>query len=111
MRNIPDLFDSYEEPENIPDRVVVGPHNLYITGIQLRFYLNDSKNRKSFRTLDLNFRHFLQECQVYNFISDLMEQDPTCSKMSWDEALEEMVFSFPPNGEVAKKIKNLGITL
>tara|TARA_Y100000296_G_C5109788_1_gene224535 strand:+ start:610 stop:945 length:336 start_codon:yes stop_codon:yes gene_type:complete len=111
MRNFPDAFDGYEEPDELPDRVVVGPHNLYITGTQLRFYLNESKNRKSFQTLDLNFRHFLQECQIYNFISDLMKEDSECAKMYWDEALEEIVFTFPPKGDVAERIRKLGITL
>ena len=75
----------------------------YITGTQLKFYLNRGlMARKSFFAKDEDFIGYYEECRAYNFISDFMERDEMCASLVWDEDVEEIVFHLPRNGKVVK---------
>ena len=81
----------------------------YITHSQLRFFLNRSSGRRSFKAQDAEFIDYYHECRTYNLISDMMEGDPGCAFLVWDNELQDFVFFIPRNGSVTRKITKLGI--
>jgi len=90
-----------------------GPDGLYITKAQLRFYLNRGKVAEySFFNQGSDFVKYFQECEAYNFLSDLMNEDPSSASLCWDESIQDVVFSIPKGGEAAKalmRIRRLGM--
>ena len=84
---------------------------LYITAAQMQFYLNTKEGRKHFKKGDSEFFSYFDICRVYNLVYDMMENNPECAKMYWDEDTESVALSFPASGKVAQALANAGSSL
>lgn len=84
---------------------------LYITAAQMQFYLNTKEGRKHFRKGDSDFFSYFDTCRVYNLVYDMMENNPECAKMYWDETTESVALAFPATGKVAQALANVGSSL
>ena len=54
------------------------------------------------------FIEYYNKCLVYNYISDLMKENPESAIMYWDSKNEAIAFKFPSNGSIAKHLLDLG---
>lgn len=84
----------------------------YITEGQMQFFLNFSKGKYT-NSLALiksdAFMDYYENCIVYNIVYDMMEEDPDCAQMFWDEEKQEISFQFPEKGKVMKKIRSANV--
>ena len=85
----------------------MSPDGTYITASQLRFYLNRPDGPSNIKKVDEDFIRYLQLCRIYNLISDMIENDPDCGYLYWDNRKECVSFAFPPHGEVNTTLKAL----
>jgi len=98
-----DHYNTDQEP------IYVDKSGCYVTAAQLRFFLNRDGGRQSFISGSQEFKDYFEGCKVYNLVSDMMLRDPRCASMYWDEKMGSPVFTFPVNGEVARKFVRVGI--
>ena len=82
---------------------------LYITASQLKFFLNDKKSWQQYKNRTKAFLRYLNECKLYNFISDYMEIHPGSAYLVWDEHFQEFVFSISRRGKIFKELEKLGL--
>ena len=80
-------------------------NGLYITAAQMRFFLNRRNGEKHFIEGNSSFFEYFYKCAVYNIVWDLLEEDPACATLYWDEHLETVAVKFPMNGKVIKELK------
>ena len=85
----------------------VDDDGLYITSAQMQFFLNRRNGDKKFSDGDAEFFSYYNNCRTYNLIYDLMDKDPGCAKMYWDETTESVALAFPMKGKVAKIISSI----
>ena len=84
-------------------------NGMYITAGQMQFFLNQRGGQKKFASGSDEFFRYYYKCGVYNLIWDMMEMDPDCATMYWDEDSDSVAYKFPPNGEVAQELTQCGI--
>ena len=94
---------SFREPLLIDD------NGLYITAAQMQFFLNRQEGHEKFKSGDQEFMHYYKNCCLYNLIYDMMENNPDCGKMYWDEQKESVGISFPVKGEVSQALSHVSI--
>jgi hypothetical protein len=82
---------------------------LYITIAQMDFFLNRKHGDKMVNQGAPEFMKYYQNCCLYNLVFDMMEEDPECGKMYWDQETESVAMAFPMDGKVAKALANVAI--
>ena len=82
---------------------------LYITIAQMDFFLNRKHGEQLVNNASPEFMKYYQNCCLYNLVFDMMEDDPECGKMYWDDKTESVAMSFPMNGKVAKALASVAI--
>jgi hypothetical protein len=92
----------YREP-------LYGEDGLYITAAQMQFFLNRRDGEKLFSSGDPRFMKYYKNCTLYNLVYDMMEEDPDCAKMYWDEKTDSVALAFPMQGEVSKALAQVAI--
>jgi hypothetical protein len=80
---------------------------LYITGAQMKFFLNRSKGHKYFQLGHPVFLSYYKNCCLYNLVYDLMDVDEYCAKMYWDEKNDCVALAFPTHGRVARRLAQI----
>ena len=78
---------------------------LYITEVQLRFFLNRSDGEQKFLNGDPEFSEYFFKSAVCNLISDLLEREASCASLYWDPDQECVGMSFPLKGIVMEEFK------
>jgi len=78
---------------------------LYVTRPQLNLFMNGFLSGDS--PSDEEFNDYLRSCKAYNFIGDMMDDDPNCAALYWDTEQGDFVFKFPPGGKVEKALLRL----
>jgi len=78
---------------------------LYITHPQLMLFMNGFNAGDS--PSDVEFNDYVRSCKAYNFIGDMMEDDPKCADLYWDAKKKDFVFQFPPGGKVERALRRL----
>ena len=81
-------------------------NGLYITAAQMQFFLNRRNGSEMFLNGDSEFFEYFYKCAVYNIVWDMLEQDPDCATLFWDDDQETVGIKFPMNGKVMKELKN-----
>ena len=99
----------YPEDLDPKDPLLVDDEGLYITLAQMQFWLNRRQGTKLFRTGSHKFLKYYNSCRTYNLISDMLEEDPECASLYWDDKLGVPVYMFPASGTVASKFSDLGL--
>ena len=79
----------------------------YITLVQLKMYLSTKDGKKAFTDATDAFFEYLDRCRIYNLVYDESEKDPDSARLFWDHKNECVSVTWPKNGKVSKKIKNL----
>jgi hypothetical protein len=82
---------------------------LYITAAQMQFFLNRNDGEKLFSKADPRFLKYYKNCTLYNLVYDMMDEDPSCAKMYWDNETDSVALSFPVEGEVSKALTQVAI--
>jgi len=80
-------------------------NGLYITTAQMQFFLNRRKGSEQFIVGDPKFFQYFYKCAIYNIVWDLLEEDPTCASLFWDEEGETVGVKFPVDGIVMKELR------
>tara|TARA_R110000824_G_scaffold120991_3_gene276810 strand:- start:2386 stop:2712 length:327 start_codon:yes stop_codon:yes gene_type:complete len=80
-------------------------NGLYITAAQMQFFLNRRGGELDFLEGKSTFFEYFYKCAVYNIVWDLLEEDPACATLYWDEDLEAVAIKFPMNGKVIAELK------
>ena len=80
-------------------------NGLYITAAQMQFFLNRRNGEKDFLEGDTKFFEYFYKCAVYNIVWDLLEEDPTCATLFWDDTQETVGIKFPMKGKVIRELK------
>jgi len=80
---------------------------LYITSAQMQFFLNRKNGAKKLSRGDAEFFSYYTNCRTYNLIYDMMDKDPACAKMYWDESLGAIALSFPLKGKIAELLSSI----
>jgi len=80
---------------------------LYITAAQMQFYLNRKDGAKKLGRGDAEFFSFYNNCRLYNLIYDMMDEEPGCAKMYWDEDSGAVALAFPFKGKIAKILSSI----
>jgi len=91
------------------DPIMFDDEGLYITKSQMKFWMNDKRNRSLFKKGSKRFLKYYSSCRTYNLVSDMLDEDPNCAFLYWDPKTGAPAFSFPVNGIVAKTFIDLGI--
>lgn len=76
----------------------------YFTTAQMQFFLNRPNGRELFKSCSSEFVSYFNSCCIYNLVYDMMEEDPTCAQLYWDEKYNCLCYQFDKYGEVAKAI-------
>jgi len=92
---------------NFREPLFIDEDGLYITAAQMQFFLNRRNGAKKLSRGDAEFFSFYTNCRTYNLIYDMMEKDPDCAKMYWDESLGAIALSFPIKGEIAHLLSSI----
>jgi len=87
--------------------LLIDDEGLYITAAQMQFFLNRPRGKKKFSNGDAEFFSFYNNCRLYNFIYDMMEKEPGCAKMYWDEKSGAVALAFPLKGKIAKILSSI----
>lgn len=82
---------------------------LYITIAQMDFFLNRKHGDQMVNQGAPEFMKYYQNCCLYNLVFDMMEEDPECGKMYWDQETESVAMAFPMDGKVAKALASVAI--
>jgi len=85
----------FREPLSVDDA------GLYITAAQMKFFLNRRKGKEKFNSGDSEFISYYKNCCLYNLVYDMMENNPACAKMYWDQNSKSVAVAFPMRGRVA----------
>jgi hypothetical protein len=80
---------------------------LYITVAQMNFFFNRRNGVKKFEEASPEFISYYNHCRLYNLIYDMMEKDPDCAVIFWDNKNEGLGISFPMKGKVAKALSRV----
>jgi|TARA_R100000995_G_scaffold83426_2_gene59343 hypothetical protein len=80
-------------------------NGLYITAAQMQFFLNRRNGERYFIEGDSKFFEHFYKCAVYNIVWDMLEEDPGCATLFWDETQETVGIKFPIDGKVMKELK------
>ena len=91
------------------DPIYYDKKGCYITTAQLRFFVNGPQGRSKFLSGDPEFTNYFYSCGAYNLVSDLMNKDPDCATLYWDEERKAPAFTFPAQGKVVKKFAEVGL--
>lgn len=82
-------------------------NGFYITIAQANFWLNNQDGEYDpFNSPD--FLEYYRKCCFYNFVYDMLEEDPTCGMMFWDSKKECISLAFPTDGIIARKLDECG---
>lgn len=100
---------TYDDDPLDDDPLIFDDDGLYITKSQMKFWLNNKKNRKLLKKGSSRFLKYYSSCRTYNLVSDMLEDDPECAFLYWDEKKGVPAFSFPVNGIVAQTFIDLGL--
>ena len=87
--------------------LLVDSNGLYITEAQMMFWINQKGGEDAYITGDPKFLDYYRNCCLYNVIYDMMEDDPDCATMYWDEKKQEVAMAFPMEGKVAKALSDV----
>lgn len=82
---------------------------LYITIAQMDFFLNRKHGDQMVNQGSPEFMKYYKNCCLYNLVYDMMEEDPECGKMYWDQDTESVAMAFPMDGTVAKALASVAI--
>ena len=88
---------------------MVDEYGLYITVAQMGFFLNRKNGQEMMDTASPEFMKYYKNCCLYNLVYDMMEEDPNCGKMYWDNLSESVAMSFPIDGKVAKALASVAL--
>jgi|TARA_A100000172_G_scaffold79314_1_gene66126 hypothetical protein len=100
MANKRDMSGKYDFREPL----LIEDSGLYITAAQMHFYLNRRNGQKEFEAADEKFMRYYRNCCLYNVVYDMMEENPKCGIMYWDDTNGSVALSFPVGGEIAKAL-------
>jgi len=84
-------------------------NGFYITSAQLRFFLNRPSGEKHFITGHDEFTEYFFKCAVYNMVLDLLDKDPSCACLYWDDKEQTVGVKFPLYGSVMSEFKKRNI--
>ena len=84
--------------------LLIDDEGLYITAAQMQFFLNRREGKKKFNAADSEFLSYYNNCRLYNFVYDMMEDDPKCARIYWDGEQETIGVAFPMRGKIAKQL-------
>ena len=84
--------------------LLIDDEGLYITAAQMQFFLNRREAKKKFNGADPVFLSYYNNCRLYNFVYDMMEDDPKCARIYWDGEQETIGVAFPMRGKIAKQL-------
>ena len=84
-------------------------YGLYVTVAQMDFFLNREDGEKLVREVSPEFVKYYNNCKLYNLVYDMMEKDPKCATMYWDEEEQNVSLSFPTNGKVAYTLASIDL--
>ena len=91
------------------DPLIIDDDGLYMTLGQMQYWLNRKGAKEEFLRSSKKFLRYYNSCRTYNLISELMDIDPDCAYMYWDEKRGVPAFSFPVNGIVTDSFRELGL--
>jgi len=91
------------------DPLLIDDDGLYITIGQMQYWLNRRGGKRLFKSGSSEFFKYYHSCRTYNLLSELMDDDPECAFMYWDDKREAPAFSFPIDGIVADTFTELGL--
>lgn len=94
---------SFREPLHRDD------DDLYITAGQLQFFLNRPNGEQKFRSGDVEFLVYLQECKMYNIVYDETEKNIEAATIFWNPETESINYEYPTEGTVMKRFDDSGI--
>jgi len=103
-RSLPILI-MFEEEFRKP--LIQDKNGLYITEAQMNFFLNRDDGPDKVKEVHPVFIKYYRNCCLYNLVYDMMEQDPDCALMYWDEEMETVSMSFPTDGSVAYELSKI----
>jgi len=89
--------------------LMVDEFGLYITIAQAGFFLNRKNGEQMMNSASPEFMKYYRNCCLYNLVYDMMEDDPTCGRMYWDESSESVAMAFPIDGKVAKALASVSL--
>lgn len=81
----------------------------YITGPQMKFFLNRDRGRENFFRGGEDFLKYLKVCKLYNLVSDLLERYPDDGFFYWDEDKACVSFAFKEGETIDTLLHHLGI--
>jgi len=84
--------------------LLIDDEGLYITAAQMQFFLNRSSGKKQFKGADPKFLSYYNNCRLYNFVYDMMEDDPECARIYWDGEQNSIGVAFPMRGKIAQQL-------
>ena len=84
--------------------IFVDPKGLYITTAQLQFFLNRWSGYEHIKRNSPQFKEYYIKCLIYNYVWDLMEEDPSIATMCWDDKSEVVVLRFPHDGIIMQEL-------
>lgn len=94
--------------EDFREPLLVDDAGFYITVAQMNFFLNREEGSSKFKNADPEFQQYYLNCCMYNYIYDMLEDDPSCAKIYWDDREGCVAVSYPMNGKIARNLTNLG---
>ena len=77
---------------------------MYLTTVQLQFFLNRRRGYEHIKRNSAQFKEYYLKCIVYNFVWDLMENDPSVANLCWDSEAETVMLVFPNNGVIMEEL-------
>tara|TARA_R110000824_G_scaffold128983_3_gene290130 strand:- start:2410 stop:2736 length:327 start_codon:yes stop_codon:yes gene_type:complete len=80
-------------------------NGFYITATQLKFFLNRPSGEEQFMTGKDEFTEYFFKCAVYNVVLDMLDKDPNCAYLYWDDNEETVGIKFPLYGSVMSEFK------
>ena len=84
--------------------VFVDPKGLYLTTVQLQFFLNRRRGYEHIKSNSAQFKEYYLKCIVYNFVWDLMERDSSVANLCCDSDSETVMLMFPNNGIIMEEL-------
>jgi len=82
----------------------------YITGTQVRFFLNRPHGKRMFLLANYEFLKYLKICKAYNLVSDLLQQYPDDGFFYWDEVKGCVSFAYAEGNVICVMLDRYGIT-
>ena len=89
--------------------VFVDPKGLYLTTVQLQFFLNRGQGYDLVKRNSPQFKEYYLKCIIYNYVWDLMEQDSSVADLCWDDKSESIMLRFPHNGVIMEELSKKGL--